>query len=717
MAVSLADSTWGEEVKGGGLKPELARMWELEKQRLAIWSPLFLVTGIWGYFSLAQEPPITLAAAALLFAALIIWRWRGNKALIILAIGVAGFGLAKVRAEWIGTALLNAYVAEVTVTGWVSDIDHRGKLNRILIVDIETAQGLPPDEVPRSVRLRATVKPGRDLRIGDHVALTASLSPLPRPLAPGAFDYGRQLYFQGVGAVGRAKGSIAVEEGTVVWSYKLRRIFHDLRSAIGERVHAVIKGPLGSFAEALITGERASIPKSLNSSLQASGLFHILSISGLHMSLVAGGAFWVIRAALALVPKLALLYPIKKWAAAGAMFVGLLYMLLADSGAATERSFIMIAVVFFAVLVDRPAISLHNLAVAAIIILLTEPEQALSASFQMSFMAVMGLAAFFPAFEAFTSRFGPQARHGLAGQWMRRLVLLVLASIATSLIAGTLSSIPAAHHFGRIAPFAVISNALVLPIVGLVVMPMAMLGVFLMPLGLEALPLKIMELGLQGVVWISDWVASWPAAQSLWPLLPVQAAVLLSLAAVLVCLSASRLRWLAVPCVALAALFVTPQKPLLLFDERGANVALLTEAGYVPAAAKGASYSAGRWLQQAGDDASVAETAKRAGWSCNAGTCNAKEQGVTISYLQRSVEHNMTCPVADILLAEFPLRRRCKGKRVTIDRFDVWRNGAHAVYTVGNSLKVTTAREMQGARPWVYAPRARNASIFSRKRP
>jgi competence protein ComEC len=164
-------------------------------------------------------------------------------------------------------------------------------------------------------------------------------------------------------------------------------------------------------------------------------------------------------------------------------------------------------------------------------------------------------------------------------------------------------------------------------------------------------------------------------------------------------------------------LFVTPQKPLLLFDERGANVALLTEAGYVPAAAKGASYSAGRWLQQAGEDASVAETAKRAGWSCNAGTCNAKEQGVTISYLQRSVEHNMTCPVADILLAEFPLRRRCKGKRVTIDRFDVWRNGAHAVYTVGNSLKVTTAREMQGARPWVYAPRARNASIFSRKRP
>jgi competence protein ComEC len=717
MAVSLADSTWGEEVKGGGLKPWLARIWDLEKERLAVWSPLFLVTGIWGYFSLSREPSFTLGAVFLLISALVFWRWRSNKALIIFAMVLAGCGIAKLRTEWIGTPLLSAYVAEATVTGWVSEIDHRGKSSRILIVDIETAQGLPSNEVPRSVRLRVTVKPGQELRIGDHVTLTASLSPLPRPVAPGAFDYGRQLYFQGVGAVGRAKGGVAAEEGTIPWSYKLRRIFHDLRTAIGERVHAVIKGPLGSFAEALITGERATIPKSLNTSLQASGLFHILSISGLHMSLVAGGAFWAIRAALALLPKLALQYPIKKWAAAGAMFVGLLYMLLADSGAATERSFITIAVVFFAVLVDRPAISLHNLAVAAIIILLMEPEQALSASFQMSFMAVMGLAAFFPAFEAFTSRFGPQARQLSAGYWMRRLVVLVLASIATSLIAGTLSSIPAAHHFGRLAPFAVISNALALPMVGLVVMPMAMLSVFLMPIGLEALPLKMMELGLLGVVWISDWVASWPAAQSLWPLLPVEAAILLSLAAVLVCLSASRLRWFAVLCMALAALFVTPQKPLLLFDERGANAALLTDAGYVPAAATGASYSAGRWLQQAGDDVSVAEAAKRAGWSCNAGTCNAKVHGMTISFLQRAVEKNLTCPEADILLAEFPLRRRCKGKRATIDRFDVWRNGAHAIYAVGNSLKVTTAREEQGARPWVYVARARNASIFSRKRP
>jgi competence protein ComEC len=200
-------------------------------------------------------------------------------------------------------------------------------------------------------------------------------------------------------------------------------------------------------------------------------------------------------------------------------------------------------------------------------------------------------------------------------------------------------------------------------------------------------------------------------------LLPANATILLALAAVFVCLSASRLKWLALPCVALAALFVAPQKPLLLFDERGANAAVLTETGYVPAVAKGASYSAGRWLQQAGDDASVAEAAKRTGWTCNAGICNIRAQGLTISFLQRAVEQNISCPVADILLSEFPLRRRCKGSRATIDRFDLWKNGAHAVAIDGHAIRITTAKELQGTRPWGYAPRARSANIFSRKRP
>ena len=99
---------------------------------------------------------------------------------------------------------------------------------------------------------------------------------------------------------------------------------------MGARIHAALAEPYASFAEALITGERSTIPPEINKSLLISGLYHILSISGLHMWLAAGGVFWALRAALALVPGLALRYPIRKWAAAAALLMGLFYMLLAD---------------------------------------------------------------------------------------------------------------------------------------------------------------------------------------------------------------------------------------------------------------------------------------------------------------------------------------------------------------------------------------------------
>lgn len=716
MAVTVADSTWKGPVKGEGLRRHLSLVWKIESNRLAIWSPLFLVMGIWFYFSLPREPAMALAGVALALALAVMLWVRANRLLLIVALALAGFGIAKLRAEWVATPLLRSFVPAVTLEGWVNDIDNSGNRSRILIVDVSRMAGVPLEEVPRSVRLKAAARMGTDLRVGDLIGLEASLSPLPRPVAPGSFDYGRQLYFHGIGATGRVSGAILRHDRAVPWSYRLRRLFHDLRTGIGARVRTAVKGQLGGFAEALITGERASISRSLNDSLQASGLYHILSISGLHMSLVAGGAFWAVRALLALFPGLALRYSIKKWAAAAALLVGLFYMLLADSGAATERAFIMIGVVFFAVLVDRPAISLHNLAVAALLILLREPEQALSASFQMSFMAVMGIAAFFPAYEALAARLRPSPSARLTSKWGRSLALLVLASLATSLIAGSLSSIPAAHHFGRLAPFAVVANALALPLVGLVVMPMAMLGVLLMPLGLEAAPLRAMEIGLEGVVWISDWVSSWPLAQSHWPLLPAPAAILLSLAAALLCLSASPLRWLTVPVALGALLFVGPSRPYLLFDDRAANVAVLTADGYVPAVPKAAAFSVGRWLRQAGDRATVSEAARRPAWSCRENFCfSAKAPSVL--YLRRAAERQRICQAADIVLAEFPLRGRCQGRRTTLDRFDVWRNGAHAVYVSGSSIETVSATEARGERPWVQSPRPRNGNVFSRRSP
>jgi competence protein ComEC len=185
---------------------------------------------------------------------------------------------------------------------------------------------------------------------------------------------------------------------------------------------------------------------------------------------------------------------------------------------------------------------------------------------------------------------------------------------------------------------------------------------------------------------------------------------------VFLCLSASALRWLAVPCTLLAGLAYNVPKPDILFDERAANAAILTAQGYAPALAKGASFAVGRWLQQQADSVPVAEAAKRPAWTCGPEKCLAAAP-VPIAYLRRAAEGKVLCPAADIMLSEFPLRKKCKGRLVTIDRFDVWRSGAHAIFNGSGGIKVITVSEQQGERPWVYAPRSRGASYFTRKRP
>lgn len=706
MAVVEADSTWSSLVKGGQVANGWREALEIEYARLTVWSPLLLVIGIWSYFSMSLEPPAFLVWPSVVISiGFLAWARTTPMAKVLLLV-LLGFAAAQARTQWIATPLLRAYSPGQTIEGFVADVDVKSKARFTLIVEISKAQSLPAIEIPRRVLLTVTGK-HKSPRVGDQISITADLAPLPRPAQPGAFDYGRQLYFQSIGALGRSKLAPTVINTDVPWRFKLRRGFHDLRSAIGERVKQAIPGPIGSFADALITGERASIPRDMNTSLQVSGLFHILSISGLHMALVAGGAFWSVRAGLALSTNLALRCPIKKWAAAFAILVGALYMLLADSGSATERSFIMIAVVFFAVLVDRPALSLQNLSIAAVLILLREPEQALAASFQMSFMAVMGLAAFFNWWQRFAGI--PQAvnKSHFMMRWAKRLTLLALASLATSLVAGVLSGIPAAHHFGRVAPYSVVSNALALPVVSIIVMPTAMASVLLMPFGLETVPLRIMGWGLQLVMLISDWVASWPSAGLQLPRLDVQVAAALSFAMALLLIPVTRLRWACFPVFIVATLLIASgkQQPIVLVDERAGNVAVQSENGLVPAIPKSAAASVSRWMAQAGDNASIKQAALRPGWNCRAGVCTAIVSNISISFLPKQATPTLACPKVDVLISQNPLRRRCKGKLATIDRFDVWRNGAYAIYANGSTQNT---KAIQGKRPWVYEPRARS---------
>lgn len=699
------------QVFTGGLAAALARLAAAQQGRGFLWYAPALAAGIAIYFWLPFEPPPAIAGLAVLLGILALWRGGAVPLLLLFGMLALGFGLAKLQAVSVATPLLAASSPEVTVTGRVVSTAHSSRHRLVMIVEPARIEGIGAARSPVRLRLSVAEQQGGPPPAGSEVSFRARLMPLPSPVEPGGFDYGRSLWFERIGGTGRVTSPVAVLNDDIPLLWRFDGWLAGIRAAMGARIRAALEEPYASFAEALITGERSSIPPEINRSLMVSGLYHILSISGLHMWLVAGGVFWAVRAALAMAPGLALRWPIRKWAAGAALLMALFYMLLADSGVATTRSFVMVAIVFFAIMVDRPALSMRNLALAALLILLIDPGAVTEAGFQMSFLAVLGLVAFYEAWAKY------RAAHPageVAVSWPRRIITWALAAIAlsllTSLVAGFASSLPAAYHFGRVSPYGVIANGLAIPVVGVVVMPAALASALLMPLGLEWLPLRVMGKGLELVIIISDAIAALPGADEVVARPPVLAAVAAAAGLMLLCLLAGPVRLAGLGLMALAgfASLLPQQGPDLLIESGGRNVALRDAAGQlVPAHGRRGRFAVETWLRSNGEEAGFAAAARRPGWTCADGICRASLKGRRVAYVSGREGQLLDCRETDILIADFPLRGACREVPLRIDRFDLWRDGAHAVTLAADGPAIATARGAQGARPWRLVPEAR----------
>ncbi len=232
--------------------------------------------------------------------------------------------------------------------------------------------------------MRLSVRKGTAPAVGSFVELKARLQPPLAPLRPGSYDFGRDMYFAGIGASGFVTGAVKTVEPPVAGGLSLRyaAFMQGLRDAIDARIRNVLDGDQRAIATALLTGRRDAISTPVNDAMFISGLGHVLSISGYHMAVVAGVVFFAVRALLALIPALTVSFPIKKWSAAAALGAAAFYLLLSGAEVATQRSFFMTAVVLIAVMVDRRAVTFRTLAVAAMIVLALAPEALVHPSFQ-----------------------------------------------------------------------------------------------------------------------------------------------------------------------------------------------------------------------------------------------------------------------------------------------------------------------------------------------
>jgi competence protein ComEC len=317
----------------------------------------------------------------------------------------------------------------------------RGQRLTIRVTALEKQEG---HAWPARVRV-VTRAVNAALKPGDAVRLRATLNPPPGPSLPGDYDFARAAWFKGLGAVGYADAAAAIDADAPgpTFAERASAAVARVRQAIGQRILAALPGETGAIANALITGERGGISEETNQAFRDSGLFHILSISGLHMVIVAGAVFLCIRVMLAAIPAIALCYPIKKWAAAGAMLGAYGYLLISGAEFATVRSYIMISIMFLAVLLDRPAIALRNVALAALAILVLWPESLLDAGFQMSFAAVVALVSTYEALRRRAAERDGPARRG----WFAAALAFLGGILTTTLIASLAVAPFGIYHF------------------------------------------------------------------------------------------------------------------------------------------------------------------------------------------------------------------------------------------------------------------------------
>ena len=284
-----------------------------------------------------------------------------------------------------------------------------------------------------------------------------------------------------------------------------RRGIEDVRQCDRSAGAGVLPGETGEIALALVTGERGGISAATNNAFKNSGLFHILSISGLHMVITAGAVFYSVRLLLAAIPLLALTLPIKKIAAVVGILSALAYLATSGGAFATVRAALMIVIIFGAVLIDRPALALRNVASAAFLILALYPESLLDAGFQMSFAAVTALIASHEIVSRLLGR-GSQPHPVLS------IVKFFGEIIASTLIASAAVAPFAAYNFHQSQQYAVLANMIAIPICNIIVMPAALVAFVLMPFGLEILDLKPMGWGIEAMTWCANAVGSLPGA-------------------------------------------------------------------------------------------------------------------------------------------------------------------------------------------------------------
>ncbi len=693
----------------------LSALAEAQAGRSALLGPIALISGAAWRLAPVAGPPTALLGLISVLAALVAFvlarPMRVQRG--ALSLGSAGLAFMLSLAAWAGLGglavdlrlalaaapRLEQQIGPVVVTGWVVAVEP-GQTRPRMRLRVHSIEGVPrpPIYVQLSPPLGSVLPPGRAARC------LAVLAPPALPLFPGAYDPARRAYFTQIGAAGYTLGTCrpialakpALPLQALLWLQAVRR-------DMAESVADAAPGLGGALAAAVLLGDRTLLDASSNAAFQNSGLAHLLSVSGLHMSLAAGLAFAVFYSCLALVPTLALRWPLKKVAAGAALICALAYMVFTGSSVPAQRAFIMTGAALGAVLLDRPAFTMRALATAAVCVVLLAPESVLDAGFQMSFAATAALVAFF---EARTAQHAALPSPGPVIGALQGLWEALRVSLLISLVAGLATDPIAAFHFQRITLYGLAANLAAAPLMSFLVAPAAMLALLTTPLGWDG-PLQAAAWGLELIGGVGAAFGQRPEAIRAIPAMPQASFTLFLIAIGWLCIWRGAVRWLGLAFAAAALwIYAAAAQPILLMDSE-AKVALArtAQSWAIQRAPRATRFAEQRLGQRAG--LNVAQIARLPDLACAPHGCHWRTRfghmaGLALSALGEA----QLCGRVDLLIS---LPSPASGGRggcatgVVITAADLHRQGGLAIYETRRGFRVRHA--LDGRRPiWHPSP-------------
>lgn len=455
-------------------------------------------------------------------------------------------------AGWIGEK------SRVTLTGrMLTMAEDDGEKTRFeLAAESLLIHGSGEAEQPRPVRGRVQLTVlaplGERFAPGTRLVAIATLDRIRNYQTPGAFDYRLQMAARDIAVAGWVRSAaeiLAAPETEVATVRQVRFLPEQVRQHLFAFLGRHFGRDLAGMYQALLTGSLVNVRPALIEAFKANGCFHVLSISGLHFSLL--GLFSVGLWTLLLkrsqwlllhthVPTLALVLTAP---------ILLFYTCIAGMNVPAVRALITALLVLFAAVLRRQRSFGPLIAAAALIVLAVSPLALFTASFQLSFAAVLAINLIYPRLPALNV----DPRDG----WPRRALALVQSLLLVS-VAATLGTLPfMLLHFNRISLIGPLANLVIEPLLCLWALPCGLLAIPFVGVapGLAVLLFNLGSGGMRLALWLTELTAALPAA-SVWTITPNPAELILFFAALTLLLrpGASRShRWAALALFVLLA--------------------------------------------------------------------------------------------------------------------------------------------------------------------